>query len=102
LDQHSLVALVAPRPLLDGAGLSDPYYDPDAVLGRLEAASPVYTLLGVTGLAGVGYVNGDTDTIPANYAGRLLQYRRNTGHVINLDYWNGFIDYADVQFGRAP
>ncbi len=97
-DQHSLIALVAPRPLLDGSGLRDVFTDYLQVFPALVEATPAYQLLGVEGITGNGYIDGDVESIPADYAGRLLQYRRDTKHTVNIDYWNAFIDYADLHF----
>lgn len=99
VDQHLLVALVAPRPLLDNEGLQDEWANPPSALRALRAASDVYEFLGGTGLVGDGVVEAPTG-ITAENAGDLLQYRRDTGHLLNAGYWNGVLDFADVQFGR--
>jgi len=94
LDQHLLVALVAPRPLMDNAGLQDTWASPHLALEALKAASPVYELLGEKGVIGDGFVS---DTLGNVKMGKLLQYRRDTEHTINEDYWNAMLDFADRQ-----
>ena len=94
-DQHLLVALCAPRPLMDDAGLQDQFASPDEALKSLQAASPVYEFLGVKGIVGKGYIF--EKDIKTAEMGRLLQYRRDTPHILNLDYWNAMLDFADMQ-----
>jgi hypothetical protein len=94
IDQHLLVALVAPRPLLDNAGLLDTWASPHLALEAMKMATPVYELYGTNGILGEGMVR---DTIGTVKMGRLLQYQRNTKHMLNIDYWNAMIDFADRQ-----
>jgi len=98
VDQHLLVALVAPRPVLDVAGLQDTWASPHLALETLKAASPVYEFLGVKGVVGQGYVK---DEIGNTETGRLLQYQRDTKHTLNIDYWNAMMDFADRQFASV-
>lgn len=94
IDQHLLVALVAPRPLMDNAGLRDTWASPSLALEALKAATPVYELLGEKGIIGEGFIR---DTIGTVEIGRLLQYQRDTGHELNIDYWNAMMDFANRQ-----
>ena len=97
IDQHLLIALVAPRPLLDCAGLQDTWASPHLALEAMKAATPVYDLLGVSGIVGQGFV---VDVIDDVEMGRLLQVQRDTGHILNIDYWNTIIDFADRQLSK--
>lgn len=97
IDQHCLIALVAPRPLLDTEGARDYWANPGRALDALEAADPVYDLLGVEGIVGDGVLYGD-DEITAETAGRLLQYRRETEHTLDGGYWEAILDFADLHF----
>jgi len=94
IDQHLLVALVAPRPLLDNAGLQDTWASPHLALEAMKAATPVYELLGTNGIIGKGFIR---DTIGTVKMGRLLQYQRDTKHMLNTDYWNAMIEFTDRQ-----
>jgi len=96
-DQHMLIALVAPRPLLDTAGLKDTWANYESALRALRAADPVYKFLGGSGMVGPGVVTAD-EKITARNAGTLLQYRRDTKHLLNKDYWEAMLDFADLQF----
>jgi hypothetical protein len=95
VDQHLLVALVAPRPLLDCAGLRDTWASPHLALEAMKAANPVYELLGAPGVVGQGYVR---NIIGDAKMGRLLQLQRDTEHTLDIGYWNGMMDFADRQF----
>lgn len=99
VDQHLLVALVAPRPLLDTAGLQDQWANPESALRNLKAADPVYELLGKKGLVGSGTLTTG-EPMTAETAGELLQYRLDVRHEFNRAFWKGILDFADLQLGR--
>jgi len=97
LDQHLLVALIAPRPLMDNAGLQDSWASPNLALENLKVATPVYEFLGTKGIVGKGFTR---ESIRQTDMGRLLQYQRDTKHTINIDYWNAMLDFADKQLAK--
>jgi hypothetical protein len=97
IDQHLLVALVAPRPLMDNAGLQDTWASPHLALDALKAATPVYEFLGERGIIAEGFAR---DSIVNVKMGKLLQYQRDTKHTININYWNAMLDFADIQLGN--
>jgi hypothetical protein len=99
IDQHLLAALVAPRALLDTEGLKDYWANGKSALKGLLLADRVYKLLGAPGIKGGGMIQGPATLTKAN-AGNLLQYRLDTDHTLNQDYWQGILDFADIQFGR--
>ena len=96
IDQHLLVALVAPRPLFDGEGDQDKWANFDNSFRSLQGADKVYKFLGGRGIAGSGIVRGDEPFTDAN-CGDLVQYRRDEKHVLNRDYWKRILDFADRQ-----
>ena len=102
-DQHLLMALMAPRPLLDTAGLQDTWANYESALRGLQAADEVYEFLGYEGLSGDGMVMGD-NPIEGDSFGELMQYRRDTPHTLNRGYWETMLDFADAHFsgGDAP
>lgn len=100
VDQHLLVALVAPRALLDTEGLKDAWANGKSALKGILAADAVFKLLGAPGIKGGGMIQGPAELTQAN-AGNLLQYRLDTDHTLNQDYWQGILDFADIQFGRS-
>ena len=97
VDQHLLVALVAPRPLLDTEGARDYWINPGQALDSLRAAAPIYELLGAEGMVGSGLLHEGQEITPEN-AGSLLQYRRETEHVLDRGYWRSILDFADCHF----
>lgn len=121
VDQHCLVAMAAPRPLLDTAGARDEWTNPDRALASLRAAAPVWEFLGAEGLVGDGLVR-ERAAFDGGLAGSLCQYRIDTGslpdrllwrgfrlvgfpppphlvgHELDRAYWQGILDFADCQF----
>jgi hypothetical protein len=89
-DQHCLVALCAPRPVLLTNGQRDQWADPAGQLGVLRAASPVYRLLGAEGIR-----NDAPPEIAKRIGDQLCFYTRDIGHTVDKEYWNVFLDFAD-------
>lgn len=94
-DQHCLVALVAPRPVLLSNALEDQWANPDGQFEMLVAASPVYALLGVDGLP------ADAKPELGNLAlGRLGYFLRPGKHSMTPEDWQAFLAFADYHFAR--
>jgi hypothetical protein len=94
VDQNCLVALCAPRPVLFTAASEDLWANPTGQFVVLQAASPVYELLGVEGLK--------ADTMPAADApllgdGRLGYWFRAGEHSMTPADWKVYMDFADRQ-----
>ncbi|MGE3316215.1 MAG: acetylxylan esterase [Planctomycetaceae bacterium] len=96
IDQHLLMALVAPRPLLDTEGDQDKWANYSSSLRALQSADKVYKLLGARGLVGAGLVQGD-ESVGDKKVGNLVQYRRDVKHELNRDFWQRMLDFADAQ-----
>lgn len=95
-DQHCLVALMAPRPVLLSNAIEDQWANPSGQFDVLRAAAPVYRLLGAGGL--------ETDTMPEPgrlSAGKLGYYIRPGKHSMTRDDWRVFLDFADAHWGAA-
>ena len=97
VDQHLLIALVAPRPLMDTEGSRDYWANPGLALDAIRGAGPVYDWYGADGVLGDGLLVND-DPIDAETVGALVQYRRETGHTLNEAYWEKILDFAAVHF----
>lgn len=95
VDQHLLLALVAPRPLLDTEGTRDSWANPGRAYDALRAADPVYDLLDATGTSGSGLLH-ESDEITDETAGDLLQYRQEAGHTLGRRFWEAILDFADL------
>ena len=89
-DQHSLVALVAPRPVLLSNAEQDTWSDPAGQFEMLEAADAVYRLLGVEGLS-AEKMPGNNELIDS----RLGFYIRPGEHSTTKEDWQTFLDFAD-------
>jgi hypothetical protein len=89
-DQHSLIALCFPRPLLLSNGHQDQWADPPGQLEALRAAGKVYRQFGVPGIAEDASPEDDK-LIGEN----LCYYVRNAPHGVDQTYWNVFLDFAD-------
>ncbi len=90
VDQHAVVALCAPRPVLLPNAADDLWADPIGQFDVLLAADPVYRLLGVTGL--------ETDQMPHEgeaSLGRLGYSLRPGGHAMAASDWPGWRSFAD-------
>jgi hypothetical protein len=94
-DQHCLVALVAPRPLLDTEGAQDAWANFPRSLDAIRAADPVYKLLGAKGVVGDGLVQNDEPIVGPNF-GTLMQYRLDEKHTLNERFWVKILDFADA------
>ena len=94
-DQHCLVALCAPRPVLFSNADEDLWANPDGQFEVLKAADPVYRFLDAGGL--------DAKADPAarqarGQHARLLHPRRQA--LDDAEDWKVFLDFADKHLGK--
>ncbi len=94
-DQHCLVALCAPRPVLFSNALEDQWANPTGQFEVLKAADPVYRFLGSTGLEVT-----DIPELGKLSPGVLGYYIRAGKHSMTAEDWGIFLNYADHHFGR--
>ncbi len=89
VDQHELIALIAPRPVYVTSASEDT--DPEGEFLGAVNASPVYALLGLPGLNATAYPKPDT-----TFADGMIAYHLRPGPHNLIEYdWNRFMDYAD-------
>jgi hypothetical protein len=95
-DQHCLVALCAPRPVLFSAAQEDQWANPPGQFEVLRAADQVYRFLGAPGLAATEMPPpGQLVSSPLGY------YIRAGKHSMTADDWRVFMDFADKQWRRS-
>lgn len=95
-DQHCLVALCAPRPVLFTNGRADTWINPAGQFSVLEAAAPVYRLLG----AGDFTIKPFPSDGELAVSGKLGFFLRAGYHSLESEDWKAFLDFADQQLGR--
>jgi hypothetical protein len=96
-DQHELVALCAPRPVLFSNAQEDQWANPAQQFEVLQAADPVYRFLGVEGL-GAKSMPPQRQLVES----RLGYYIREGRHAMTADDWEVFMNFADRHFGKKP
>ena len=90
-DQHCLVALCAPRPVLYSNAQEDQWANPSGQFELLRAATPVYELYGVEGLA----KDADRPEIGRLVKSRLGYFLREGKHSMTRPDWEVFLEFAD-------
>jgi len=90
-DQHHLLALLAPRPVLLGHGRRDGWADPDGAFRAAKGAGPAYELFGKTGLTAERL--GDFDP-----TADIAYWMRGGTHGETLEDWEAFFAFLDAHF----
>jgi hypothetical protein len=96
IDQHELVALLAPRAVAVGSASEDRWADPRGEFLSVVNAQPAFALFGYKGL-------GTSELPPIGQAihGDHLHYHLRAGkHNLTLVDWQHYYDFADRVYGR--
>jgi hypothetical protein len=89
IDQHQLIALIAPRPVFITGGTEDLWSDPVGEFKACVAAGPVYRLLGKKDVGTTEMPEPDQELISGD-----IGYRNHIGgHTDTLD-WPTFFKFA--------
>ncbi len=91
VDQHQLLALIAPRPVLLGAGDRDRWSDPAGAFRAAQGADPVWRLYGQPGL-------DQTRLSEPDLTRPLATFMRKGTHGVTTQDWEYFLTWLDANF----
>ena len=89
VDQHMLMALIAPRPVYVASAVEDRWADPKGEFLSLKHAAPVYRLL-----TGEG-ISGDMPPVDQPIIGRQGYHIRSGRHSVTAFDWDQYLKWAD-------
>ena len=91
VDQHMLLATIAPRPMYIKSNIEDYGADPDAEFYSAKLASPAYELFGLPGLI----ADEKAELNKPYHDGMIAYHVAPGGHDMNTADWHMYMDFAD-------
>ncbi len=102
VDQHMLLALIAPRPLYVASAQEDNWADPGGEYLSWREAAAAYRLYGLADPAATGSVASDAMAAVHQPQGEDLRYHlRGGGHGVTAYDLQQFLDFADRHMRRS-
>jgi hypothetical protein len=90
VDQHQLLALIAPRPVLLAGARRDQHSDPIGAVLATQGASPAYQLFGAPAFV-------QQDLRQMNLASPQVTYMRPGLHGVHTSDWEKILDFLDAR-----
>ena len=90
VDQHLLIALVAPRPVLICSAEEDLWADPEGEFLAAAHAGPAFALLGCETIS-----HATLPPVQELVGGRVSYHLRPGKHDMTLEDWKVYLDFAD-------
>jgi len=94
IDQHELIGLIAPRPVLLGSGTEDQWADPEGAWQAARLATPVYKLFGHRGLTQNAKEEPDMTA-------DIAYFLRPGKHITTTEDWEKLVAFMDAHFKKA-
>ena len=94
-DQHCLLALCAPRPVLYSNAVEDQWANPDGQIDMMRGADGVYALFGKG-----GFDVKERPELGKVVGTRLGYFIRDGKHSMERRDWQAFLDFADKYLGK--
>jgi len=95
IDQHELIALIAPRPVYVASAEEDLWSDPKGEFLSCVGASPVYVLLGKN-----GFPAKEMPAVNSPITGSIGYHIRTGVHDVTLYDWQRYLDFADYHLKK--